>query len=89
MPRAPVDIASDDLEEAARLAVKNDVFGNAVGKLRPAITKAIGDFVNPLVELDRDIETFVGKHAPMFRNPDRHVEIVSRHRCENELLHLG
>ncbi len=53
------------------------MFGNAIGKLRPSITKAIGDFVNTLVELDHDIEAFVGKHALMLRNPDRHVEIVS------------
>jgi hypothetical protein len=45
--------------------------------------------ISELISMSACIETFVGKHALMFRDPDRHVEIVSRHRCENELLHPG
>jgi len=66
--------------------VKNHTLGDAVGKLSSPVSKTIGDFVNAFVKRDRDVEPFIREHPLMLRNPDRHVEIVPRHRGEYNLF---
>src|SRR6185437_8769149 len=84
----PVDVAADDLEKAAGFAVEHDVLGDPVTDLRAPVAQPVGHLIDTLIKLDRDIETFIGEHAAMLRDPDRQVEIVSRDRGEDQLPHF-
>ncbi len=63
------------------------MLSDAIGKLHPAVAQTVGHFVDALMELDRDLQSFVGKQALVLGDPHWHVEIVPRHRGESELLH--
>src|SRR5262249_30622916 len=84
----PIDVAADDFEKAARLAVEHDMFGDAVADLRSPVAKAVCHLVDALIKLDRDVEAFFGEHALMLRDPYRQVEIGPPDRGEDQLVHL-
>src|SRR5690348_11529333 len=63
------------------------MLGDPIADLRTTVAQAVGHLVDALIELDRDIEAFVGQHALMLRDPDRQVEIVARDRGEDQLPH--
>src|SRR6185437_1299494 len=86
--RQPVDVAADDLEKAAGLAVENNMLGDPITDLRAPVAQPVGHLVDSLIELDCNIKALVGEHALTLRDPDRQVEIVPRDRGEDQLVHF-
>src|SRR6185437_8489605 len=68
--------------------VQDHVLGDPIAEPGPAVANAAGYFVDPLKEFDGDIESLLGEHVAMLRNPNRQIEVVPRNSGKGQLLHL-